>query len=221
MARIASMIARLTPPVIVQGDLLPNFGRICRTGHDNIEAKREETLPFSQFNADRSNSPSKYNSTLETIANSALKKDRVIFFGEQHHQPKVLSSQLQVIHQIWQVAQKRAEEEEKPTPNIHIVFEQWSLEDQPFLHKLNTAQAEEANELFSKSEEATSEGFSFNHYALLIKLAREIGANVWGGFPPRTWARIIARGGSTEDKDVEQPSKDSHVAFDEVQKFGS
>ncbi|PWN37672.1 uncharacterized protein FA14DRAFT_17410 [Meira miltonrushii] len=216
MARIASMIARLTPPVIVQGDILPSFGRICRTNH---EGKAEETIPFSQANTSLKDLAPIHNPTLEKIVNSALKQDRVIFFGEQHHQPKVLSSQLQVIHQIWHSARKRAEEDSKPEPKLHIVFEQWSLEDQPFLHKINKAQTEEASELFSKSEEVTSEGFSFNHYALLIKLAREMGANVWGGFPPRTWARIIARGGSVEGDHAEKPSKDSHVAFDEIQKL--
>ncbi|MCO5562922.1 hypothetical protein L7F22_016558 [Adiantum nelumboides] len=205
------MIARLTPPIIVQGDLLPSFGRICRTNSES--AKEEDTIPFSQVNTSFKDS-----STLKKIVNSAL-RHRVIFFGEQHHQPKVLSSQLQVIHQIWKSAKKRAEELERPEPKLHIVFEQWSLEDQPFLNKLKKAKGEEADQLFSKSEEATSEGFSFSHYALLIKLAREIGANVWGGFPPRTWARIIARGGSNEMEEREKPSKDSHIAFDQVQRL--
>lgn len=213
------MIARLTPPVIVQGDILPRFGSICRSNYENTEAKTEEIIPFSRVNASINDFTPIHIPTLEKIVNSALEKDRVIFFGEQHHQPKVLSSQLQVIHQIWQSARKRAEEEAKPEPKLHIVFEQWSLEDQPFLHKLNKCTGEEASELFSKSEEITSEGFSFNHYALLIKLAREMGANIWGGFPPRTWARIIAKGGSIEGEDSEKPSKDSHVAFDEVKKL--
>lgn len=207
------MIARLTPPIIVQGDLLPSFGRICRTNPENrtTEFKGEEIIPLTNIS-------SSFHPSLEKICNSAL-GNRVIFFGEQHHQPKVLSSQLQVIHQLWQTAKRRANESNKPEPKIHIVFEQWSLEDQPFLHKLIKANNEDANQLFHASKETTSEGFSFNHYALLIKLAREIGANVWGGFPPRTWARIIARGGSGETQETEKPKKDSHIAFEEVQKL--
>lgn len=124
---------------------------------------------------------------------------RLIFFGEQHHQPQVMRAQLQTLHALHsqcRLASSSATEKQPPSPiyRLHLVLEQFSILDQDMLHsfsrgELNPDQLAEA--YHAQSEEA----FSIGHYMPLLMLAKELEVPVWGGFPPRSWARSVFRDG--------------------------
>lgn len=174
---------------------MPTFGQICRPsrvkGQQEEDNDDEETISFEQINN---------NNEISNLASSPLFRakeiPRAIMIGEQHHQAKVLSSQLQILYQLFQAC-------EKPS-KVHVVFEHWSLADQPYLNDLNSQNVDEFDPR-TIQEDSTSEGFSASHYLTIAKLIRELGGTVWGGFPPRSWARLV--------------SKSDTCAFEEIQKL--
>lgn len=211
MAGIASVISRLTPPPIVLGEVLPRFSRICWPAgltQSREERLKDVPLPFGDQTI-KAIGPS---TKLETLSQKGRDR-RAVFIGEQHQQPKALSAQLQLLYHILHDAGPSVQ-------NVHVVFEQWSLEDQPLLDRLNgSGSAEHIGTQLRDAGENTSEGFGVDHYATLVKLVREMGGKVWAGFPPRSWARIVATGtveGQDKARDITAAGKQ---ALNEVQRL--
>lgn len=188
--RLATMIPRLTPPRIIRGSGLPTFGQICRPskveGRENEDDDDDDEEPssFESLLSQQNNEHSNSNLASSPLFSNKEVIPRCIFLGEQHHQPKVLSSQLQILYQLFQAC--------KNHEKVHVVFEHWSLNDQPYLNQLNNQNVDEFDPR-NTQEDSTSEGFSASHYLTLVKLVRELGGTVWGGFPPRSWARLVSK----------------------------
>ena len=77
---------------------------------------------------------------------------------------------------------------------LHLVLEQFSLHDQHLLERFSS-QDLTPSQLIAQYDERSQEGFQLAHYMPLLMLARELHVPVWGGFPPRTWARDMFRSG--------------------------
>ncbi|UZJ57400.1 hypothetical protein CBS101457_006720 [Exobasidium rhododendri] len=179
-------------------DSLPTYGQICRAASEP-QQQGEEPVCYSSMTNEMN-----LTSLFSASTSPPCSKARAIFVGEQHHQPKVLAAQLQIIYQLFEACKE---------PNrIHVVFEQWSLLDQPYLNRINRQEAD-LLDLRANSEERTSEGFDVNHYLPLVKLVRELGGTVWAGFPPRSWASLISKAedGSAFEK-VQQFDKERYTA---------
>jgi uncharacterized iron-regulated protein len=191
------MIPRLTPPKIVKTDSLPRFGQVCRAASEP-QQQGEEPVLFSTV-ANELTLSSLFDHSSSSSSTAPLSIPRAIFVGEQHHQPKVLAAQLQIIYQLFQACEEGV--------NIHVVFEQWSLLDQPYLNTINAQDASSPNFQASSSEVRTSEGFDATHYLPIVKLVRELGGTVWGGFPPRSWAQMVSK------------AKEDDTAFETIQQL--
>ncbi|PWN51419.1 hypothetical protein IE53DRAFT_386217 [Violaceomyces palustris] len=89
-----------------------------------------------------------------------------------------------------------------PIYKLHLVLEHFSISDQPMLdafssNRLSPSRLEEAYSNFSR------EGFRLSHYMPLLLLARELDVPIWGGFPPREWARKAFKEGVGHVKKME------------------
>jgi hypothetical protein len=183
--RITSVIPRLTAPQVIKGETLPVFSQICRLERGGNSPSSEAPRQFHELLEEGEVDG------FEAICTDARSK-RLVFLGEQHQQPKVLSAQMQVLYRLLK--------DRPETEKVHVVFEQWSLSDQPFLDRLNrTSDVEEIGKVIAEVESdqqdaRTSEGFFLSHYAMLLRLVREMHGHVWAGFPPREWARLVAKG---------------------------
>ncbi|PWY99363.1 hypothetical protein BCV70DRAFT_162733 [Testicularia cyperi] len=127
---------------------------------------------------------------------------RLTFFGEQHHQPHVMRAQLQVLHDLHAQCLLASDEPDarversnaRPRYRLHLILEQFSVLDQGMLSAFSQGRfspQQLADAYVSESEE----GFHIGHYMPLLMLARELDVPIWGGFPPRSWARSVFRDG--------------------------
>jgi len=106
---------------------------------------------------------------------------RVTWFGEQHHQPAVLSAQLQLLAALHDASAGR---------QVHLVLEPFALPDQALLDAFARRELP-LGKLAGLYNEHSEEGFGLAHYAPLLVLARDLKVKVWAGFPPRSWARAV------------------------------
>lgn len=114
---------------------------------------------------------------------------RLVFFGEQHHQPAVLRAQIQSLSALADACKA------SHVPHqLHLVLEQFALPDQPLLDAFSAATLS-GSDLVHEYSRTSDEGFNVPHYLPLLLLARERGAKIWAGFPPRAWARQMVRQG--------------------------
>ena len=129
-------------------------------------------------------------------------KKRIFFMGEHHEQPRVLAAQLTMLDEL--IVQARAE-----SRAVILVLEQFNVGQQGMLSRFSggstalppeTDHYEEvekkaADQLLRDYEEDGTEGFTLPHYMPLLIHARACGVRICGGFPPRAWARIVAKEG--------------------------
>lgn len=194
---LASIIAKLTAPLIINTETFPSFATICHH-HIGSGARWEEKQEGVGQEV-----PERYGAvtsqlSLASLFPTAVPPPRAIFLGEQHHQPKVLSAQLQILHQLFQSCQGS-------NRKIHVVLEQWSLTDQAQLNELNRGRLDAwpSSKLDGK-DATTSEGFQASHYLPIVKLVLELGGTVWAGFPPRDWARMVFKAEECAFAEVQQ-----------------
>lgn len=129
-------------------------------------------------------------------------KKRIFFMGENHEQPRVLAAQLTMLDEL--VIQARAE-----SRAVVLVLEQFNVTQQGMLNRFSidtTAlppgadnykelEKQAADQLLRDYEDDGTEGFTLPHYMPLLVHARACGVRICGGFPPRMWARIVAKEG--------------------------
>lgn len=183
---VAAVVSRLSP-IAVLHERIPRF----TTSPDAIEA------PWSAFVNEHSGTTS----TLQEFLARRLRdgRTRCIFFGEQHHQPRVLAAQLSLITAL-------------ATPPLNyrvtILMEHFNLAQQDLLAAFaSDGDAQALRDGYEKSRE----GFRLtpDGYLPLLQLARELDnveSEVRAGFPPREWARLVMRGGENAIK------ADEHIA---------
>lgn len=182
---IASMVSRLTSPG-VRSTSIPRFvagvAVTAATWEDWASSQPSQTLKelLSKFiDTDSSSTSSKGNDQ---------KGPKVIILGEQHHQPKVLAAQLQVVQTL---------ATEPFNLKITIIMEHFNLLQQSILSDFGrSGNAAQLQEEYAKSKE----GFRIDNtgYLPLLNLARElenVRDPIEAGFPPREWARIVMRQG--------------------------
>lgn len=120
---------------------------------------------------------------------------RVTFFGEQHHEPSVLRSQLQAFSALHTAATNLSQSvTSRKSYRLHLVLEHFSILDQDLLAAFSAGRLNDS-ELVEAYEKESVEGFQLNHYLPLLKLAKELDVPIWGGFPPRAWAKLVNREG--------------------------
>ena len=157
---------------------------------------------------------------------SATPPPRLVFFGEQHHQPEVMRAQLQTLHALHQQCQfsssprittdgNSASEQaettcaQKPasarTPvyRLHLVLEHFSVLDQDMLNSFSQGKLG-PDELAETYQAQSEESFHIGQYMPLLMLAKELNVPIWGGFPPRQWARQVFRDGVDDVKPDEE-----------------
>ncbi|GAC95399.1 hypothetical protein PHSY_002974 [Pseudozyma hubeiensis SY62] len=149
---------------------------------------------------------------------SASPPPRLVFFGEQHHQPEVMRAQLQILHALHQQYQLASQPFGKhasapPIYKLHLILEHFSVLDQ---HMLNSFSNDRLgpDELAEKYHTHSQEAFHIGHYMPLLMLAKELRVPIWGGFPPRSWARQVFRDGvesvKTDERRRADPIEESH-----------
>lgn len=185
MPSVASVASRLSlMPVLVGHSILPRFPSAsskaveCATWED-LQAKALDTPSSSTL-------PDEIRRAL-SVAERRKKPIKVVMFGEQHHQPRVLAAQLQLLHTLSTLPQQR---------KITVLMEHFSLLQQPIL----SAYAEDGDlEALVTEYEKGSEGFRIApSYWPILHMAREskaVQSEIRAGFPPREWARFVMRGG--------------------------
>lgn len=198
---VAHLVSRLTSPA-VRSALIPLFvagTSVVESGWDEWAAS---TPPQSlkDFLASRIGTSSHDTGFAEASRSSRQGQPKVIIFGEQHHQPKVLSAQLQLIHIL---------ATEPFNLKVTVVMEHFNIIQQSLLDDFaRTGEAESLQAEYAKS----SEGFHLDNtgYLPLLNLARElenVNSTIVAGFPPRQWARIVMRQGKeglAQDEEVSQ-----------------
>ncbi|SPO39560.1 uncharacterized protein PSFLO_05041 [Pseudozyma flocculosa] len=136
--------------------------------------------------------------TVEPDVQPAPPPPRLVFFGEQHHQPEVLRAQLQTLSALDDHC-RHASLSSTPGKRgtlyrLHLVLEHFSVEDQPMLNSFYSGSLAPQG-LIDAYSANSQEGFDLSHYMPLLLLARELRVPIWGGFPPRRWARDVFRQG--------------------------
>ncbi|SNX86641.1 uncharacterized protein MEPE_05350 [Melanopsichium pennsylvanicum] len=127
---------------------------------------------------------------------------RLIFFGEQHHQPQVMRAQLQALHALHQqcqlasISQSHSSTSSTASPiyRLHLVLEHFSVLDQNMLNSFSDGKID-PDELAQTYRTKSEEAFHIGHYMPLLMLAKELSVPIWGGFPPRSWAKQVFREG--------------------------
>lgn len=131
---------------------------------------------------------------------SSRRRPKLIIFGEQHHQPKVLAAQLQLIQTL---------ATEPFNLKVTVIMEHFNVLQQTLLDDFAKTGYEQAlQEEYAKS----SEGFRITNagYLPVLRLVRElenVNSAVIAGFPPREWARVVMRQGK---EGLEQDEQISH-----------
>lgn len=132
--------------------------------------------------------PAQQQRTPSASTSSSNFTPRLVIFGEQHHQPRVIAAQLQMVQHIATAIARPA------GIKVKIVMEHFNLKQQHLLDNFaKTGDPVPLQEEYAK----TNEGFRIDDtgYLPLLKLAREHECRVIAGFPPREWARSIMREG--------------------------
>ncbi|SPO30082.1 uncharacterized protein UTRI_05921 [Ustilago trichophora] len=160
---------------------------------------------------------------------SASPPPRLIFFGEQHHQPQVMRAQLQTLHALHQQcqlastshshSQARPSSTQSPIYRLHLILEHFSVLDQNMLNSFSNGNLG-PDELAETYQSQSEESFHIGHYMPLLMLAKELQVPIWGGFPPRSWARHVFREGveSVKIDEEKRVSRDSPLASASQQK---
>ncbi|KAK9900560.1 hypothetical protein P389DRAFT_192822 [Cystobasidium minutum MCA 4210] len=182
---VASLVSRLSPPA-VRTTSIPRFA----AGPSAIESSWETWASTSTAQSLKEFLSTRLTSSNDVPAQNkgSTPRPKVIIFGEQHHQPKVLAAQLQLVHTL---------ATEPFNLKVTVVMEQFNLSQQNLLDDFaKTGDAEPLQEVYAKS----SEGFRIDNtgYLPLLQLVKElenVNSSVAAGFPPREWARIVMRQG--------------------------
>ena len=112
---------------------------------------------------------------------------RCLIFGEQHHQPRVIAAQLQLLYCLATQHDTR----------ITVLMEHFNFQQATTLRAFaDTGDAQALCAEYARS----SEGFRLTQagYLPLLNLVRElpnVRSEIVPGFPPREWARLVMRGG--------------------------
>ncbi|KAL7006779.1 hypothetical protein EMMF5_003665 [Cystobasidiomycetes sp. EMM_F5] len=174
---IAAVVSRLSPIQLITSNL-PRFSTsraLKQAGWADLAASSETTA----LNAWLSQ-------TLKQ-RQEAGRPIRCIIFGEQHHQPRVLAAELQLIHCLATALSLRCA----------VVLEHFNITQQDLLTRFaSDGDIDALRNVYAKS----SEGFRLSPqgYLPLLSIIREL-PNVTGtisaGFPPREWARVVMKDG--------------------------
>ncbi|CAD6584731.1 MAG: hypothetical protein CYPHOPRED_002833 [Cyphobasidiales sp. Tagirdzhanova-0007] len=173
---ISGLVSRLTP-IAVRASSIPRFVALANA----TEAS------WSEYAASTSSSSISLADLLS--AELADRNIRVIIFGEQHHQPRLLASELLLVHTLASAPSSY---------RLTLLMEHFNLLQQPLLYSF--AQNGDI-EAFQNEYKNSSEGFRMDSsgYLPLLQLAGEmdnINSEIIAGFPPRLWARRVAREGA-------------------------
>ncbi|CBQ69947.1 conserved hypothetical protein [Sporisorium reilianum SRZ2] len=186
--------------------LLPVPSNLLGSFQDLFETQR------SKNGNQGSTAASQQNGGTVQSAPSASPPPRLVFFGEQHHQPLVMRAQLQTLHALHQQCQSAsnpptARSESAPVYRLHLVLEHFSVLDQHMLNSFSHGRLD-PDQLADEYRLHSQEAFQIGHYMPLLMLAKELHVPIWGGFPPRTWARQVFRDGVDSVKVDEQRRAD-------------
>ncbi|KDN38712.1 hypothetical protein K437DRAFT_259318 [Tilletiaria anomala UBC 951] len=195
---ISHLIHKLSPPRLLLSQL-PTFRSCC------VHESARNGVRMQQWNQ-MSNFEEKELHSFVEIYNRRARPPRLVFFGEQHHQPQVLHAQMQALHDLvraFRALESPKSEPQARGPRISMVIEHFSLLDQALLDGFVAGDLQVA-ELAEMYGEESQEGFDMSHYIPLLVLAQELGVRVVGGFPPRQWAKLAFKDGLDAVKDAER-----------------
>jgi len=117
---------------------------------------------------------------------------RVYYFGERHENAALLDAQVDLIHTVakQQKSSSSSSSDGDEKAPLAVVLEFFSSEQQPVLDAFSTGQlpAEDLQMIYDKTGE---EGFKMSHYSVLCQAARDTGATLLAGFPPRRAAKAL------------------------------
>lgn len=201
---MARLLSRLSAISVKTGAALPLFSWSLQPvpASDNNIAPHSKETPFADAIA--SAGTQDFRSVISTQVYEAGKN--VFFMGEHHEQPRVLAAQLTILDELVKIGRTIG----RP---VVLVTEQFNILQQGMLSRFgavaerNNADAseEETSHVGDKEgaeklmEEHTgdelNEGFNLAHYMPLLLLARECRVKISGGFPPRSWARVVSKEG--------------------------
>ncbi|CDU22472.1 uncharacterized protein SPSC_01102 [Sporisorium scitamineum] len=192
----------------VPSNLLGSFQDLFASQDGRNEAQGQDSATEPRQAADTTQPPP-----------SASRPPRLVFFGEQHHQPLVMRAQLQTLHALYQQCQLASnppaqQPDLTPIYRLHLILEHFSVFDQHMLNSFSHGHLG-PDQLADAYQAHSQEAFHIGHYMPLLMLAKELQVPIWGGFPPRSWARQVFRDGVESVKVDEQrradPSKSEHV----------
>lgn len=173
--------------------LLPVPSNLLGSFRDLFEARHNATVARSD---DSATQQQEGNDSLPPT--SASPPPRLVFFGEQHHQPEVMRAQLQTLHSLHEqcvlASNPSIESKSPPIYRVHLILEHFSVLDQPMLTSFSKDKLG-PDELADAYRSQSEESFKIGHYMPLLMLAKELQVPIWGGFPPRDWARQVFRNG--------------------------
>lgn len=219
---IAGFLGRLKPPHILKDPAwIPTFRQTCYPPHTDSAPETSQKMPgHSSEEAirliDGEIRPVSWQKHLAAAPKTAFSDSfcdllkrvaspRLIFFGEQHHQPHVIRAQIQLLAAVVEKS-KRLEEcaEGRPIKYcVHLLMEHFALSDQPLLDRFRLGSLNIV-ELCSAYHQRSDEGFRLEMYAPLLLLARESGVHLWGGFPKRSWAKTAMYEGIERVESLEE-----------------
>ncbi|PWN20551.1 SAICAR synthase-like protein [Microstroma glucosiphilum] len=225
---ISQLLGKLKPPLILTDTAwIPKFRQTCFPP-DLIPSPHQEQAAASSrsdtafASASKAPQPTSWQDHLSSapkesftssFANLLSSRPSLVFFGEQHHQPHVIRAQIQLLaaladqrDELDKDSSQAPHADKRTVHHLHLLMEHFSYADQPLLDRFHAGTLS-ISELCSAYRERSNEGFKIEMYAPLLLLARERGATIWGGFPPRTWAREMVKEGVEKVKGLEQQRK--------------
>ncbi|CAO1624878.1 unnamed protein product [Sympodiomycopsis kandeliae] len=226
---VSGLLAKLSPPIILSdARWIPLYRETCFPPPSKNDGKgREDTgevvrspSPVSwQSHLSKASSGSFTNSFTALLKSYPSKLRSLVFFGEQHHQPEVIRSQVQLLNAMSDQIKRDErhanangkDQKKRVKYHLHLLMEHFSILDQPMLNSFQSNKMD-AQELCTQYYTHSQESFRIEMYLPLLLLAKEKGIPIWGGFPPREWARVVFNNGVDQVKQLEH-SRDTESGY--------
>jgi len=179
--------------LLTRTSLLPKYSWLTGPSPEAITWKEILTSLFSLGGAEAQESFSDFGEFLSSRFDSS----KVFLFGEHHHQPAVLNVEVDFLNKCSSL---------QSNGKLVLVLEHFNiLQNKPLQEYCDYVASDEREQFaaLSNAYSDSSEGFRLDFYRPLFQAARAANIRMYGGFPPREWAKVVLREGARAlmDKD--------------------
>ena len=134
-----------------------------------------------------------------TNPSEEIAKHRLVFFGEIHSMPPIVSFQREVQEKMREQCWVSSSDSDATSgnPQLHVVLEHFSFDFQDLLDQYSKGELT-FDQLVNKYKEQSEEGHRLEPYRELLEDAKATNVHLHAGFLPRKYARMLVKRGPEE-----------------------